>query len=251
VAIKFPLVAGHLHQPDGILSPDGRCRPFDAEARGTVNGSGAGMVVLRRLEDALRDGDRVRAVIRGSAVNNDGALKAGFTAPSPDGQAKVVAEALAVAGVDPATVGYVEAHGTGTALGDPIEVAALAQAFRAAGGAGARCALGSVKSNLGHLDAAAGIAGLIKTVLALEHGRIPPSLHFDVPNPEIPFEEGPFRVAAAGRDWPRRDGRPRRAGVSSFGIGGTNAHVVVEEAPAAAAAAAPRVQPPRRAARAS
>jgi len=190
-----------------------------------------GVVVLKRLEDALAAGDTIHAVVRGSAVNNDGGLKVGFTAPSVEGQAAVVEEALGIAGVDPATVTYVEAHGTGTDLGDPIEVAALTRAF----GEVPRkqfCALGSVKTNVGHLDAAAGVAGLVKTVLALEHGEIPPTLHFRKPNPKIGFERSPFFVNAELREW-KTEGHPRRAGVSSFGIGGTNAHVVLEEAPAA------------------
>ncbi|KOX21555.1 hypothetical protein ADK67_26475 [Saccharothrix sp. NRRL B-16348] len=217
---------GYRYDEGGILSRDGRCRPFDAAAGGTVVGDGVGVVVLRRLEDALADGDHVRAVILGSTVNNDGAAKVGFTAPSPDGQAAAIAEALAVAEVDPATVGYVEAHGTGTSLGDPIEVRALTDAF----GPGASAVLGSVKSSIGHLDAAAGVAGLIKAVLALEHRHIPGTLHFERPNPETGLAASPFRVSARGQDWPASD-HPPRAGVSSFGIGGTNAHVVLEAAP--------------------
>jgi phthiocerol/phenolphthiocerol synthesis type-I polyketide synthase E len=224
VTLRLPQRAGYLHVEEGILSPDGHCRAFDAGAAGTVPGSGVGVVVLRRLSDALRDGDPVRAVIRGWALNNDGAGKAGFTAPRAGGQAEVIQEALALAEVDPATVGYVEAHGTGTRLGDPIEVAALRQAF--AGVENGTCRLGSLKSNVGHLDSAAGVAGLIKTVLALQHRQIPPTLHFTRPSPEIDF--GPFRTADRLTDW-EADGHPRRAGVSSFGIGGTNAHVVLEE----------------------
>ncbi len=233
VSIKLPLAAGDLYQEGGILSPDGHCRAFAAGAAGTVNASGVGLVALKRLDDALAAGDSIVAVIRGSAVNNDGAQKVGFTAPSVDGQAAVIAEALAAAGVEPATVGYVEAHGTGTRLGDPIEIAALAQAM----GGGARrapCAIGSIKTNLGHLDAAAGVAGLIKAALAVREGKIPPSLHYDRPNPEIDFASVPLAVAASLADWPPHDG-PRRAGVSSFGIGGTNAHVILEEPPATAA----------------
>lgn len=228
-SIKVPR-AGYFHQPGGILSPDGHCRAFDAAAAGSVPGSGVGMVLLKRLEDALADGDPVRAVLRGSAVNNDGALRVGFTAPSVEGQSAAIAEALALARVNPESIGYVEAHGTGTALGDPIEMAALARAFRAGTSRKGFCALGSVKTNLGHLDAAAGVAGLIKTVLALEHRQIPPSLHFHTPNPGIDFAESPFYVNASLTPWGTAGG-PRRAGVSSFGMGGTNAHVVLEEAP--------------------
>jgi amino acid adenylation domain-containing protein len=221
---------GYMYAPGGIMSPDGYCRAFDARSAGTVTGSGIGLVVLKRLADALADGDTIHAVIRGTAINNDGSQKVGYTAPSVDGQAAVIREALDLAGVDPATVGYVEAHGTGTELGDPVEVAALTQAF----GAAPRrqgCALGAVKSNVGHLDGAAGATGLIKAVLAVEHGEIPPTLHFTEPNPRIDFAASPFFVNAELRPWPA-SGHPRRAGVSSFGIGGTNAHVVLEEAPA-------------------
>ncbi|HVG10762.1 MAG TPA: SDR family oxidoreductase [Thermoanaerobaculia bacterium] len=223
VTLRLPQRSGYIHVEEGILSPDGHCRAFDAEARGTVPGSGVGVVVLKRLSDALADGDKIRAVIRGWALNNDGGGKAGYTAPLTEGQAGVIQEALALAEVDPATVSYVEAHGTGTRLGDPIEVAALRRAFEGA----ERCLLGSVKTNIGHLDCAAGVAGLIKTVLALEHREIPPTLHFTQPSPEIDF--GPFRVVDRLTEW-KSEG-PRRAGVSSFGIGGTNAHVVLEEAP--------------------
>jgi phthiocerol/phenolphthiocerol synthesis type-I polyketide synthase E len=226
-------VQGYLYQEGGILSPDGHCRPFDARAAGTVPGSGVALVALRRLEDALADGDPIEAVIRGSAINNDGAAKVGYTAPSVEGQAAVIAEALAVAGVEPETVGYVETHGTGTSMGDPIEVAALARVYGASGARPESCVLGSVKGNLGHLDAAAGAAGLIKAVLALKHGRIPGTLHFETPNPAIDFAGTPFTVSARTRDWPAHAGR-RRAAVSSFGMGGTNAHVVLEEAPARA-----------------
>ncbi|MFP3940065.1 MAG: beta-ketoacyl synthase N-terminal-like domain-containing protein, partial [Thermoanaerobaculia bacterium] len=233
VSISGTPTAGYRYQPGGIASPDGHCRAFDADGRGTVAGEGVGVVVLKRLADALADGDTVHAVIRGTAINNDGSLKAGFTAPSVQGQAAAISHAHATAGVDPSSIGYVEAHGTGTELGDPIEIAALTQAFGDGSGPpeerGA-CALGSVKTNLGHLDAAAGVAGLIKTVLALKHGRIPPSLHFRRPNPKIRLDETLFTVAAELADWPPRQG-PRRAGVSSFGIGGTNAHAVLEEAP--------------------
>jgi acyl transferase domain-containing protein len=230
VNARVPQERGYLHEPEGIFSPDGHCRPFDARAAGTVFGNGVGVVVLKRLAEALEDRDAIRAVIRGFAINNDGAAKVGFTAPSVQRQAEVVTTAMAAAGVEPASVSCVEAHGTGTELGDPIEVAALNTAF---GGEG-RCALGSVKSNIGHLDAAAGVASFLKTVLALENRQLPPSLHFERPNPAIDFASGPFYVNAELCDW-ESNGAPRRAGVSSLGIGGTNAHVVLEEAPAAAA----------------
>jgi amino acid adenylation domain-containing protein len=221
---------GYLYEEGGIASPDGHCRAFDLNARGTVGGSGVAVVLLKRLSDARADGDNILAVIKGSAINNDGALKVGFTAPSVNGQASVISEALSRAEVDPATIGYLEAHGTGTALGDPIEIAALTQAYRSRTREKNYCALGSVKTNVGHLDTAAGAAGLIKTVLALQHGLIPPSLHFERPNPEIDFANSPFYVNRELSVW-KKNGHPRRAGVSSFGIGGTNAHVIVEEAP--------------------
>ncbi|MBI3885788.1 MAG: amino acid adenylation domain-containing protein [Opitutae bacterium] len=230
VSVSFPQKRALLHQEGGIVSPDGHCRPFDQAAAGTVPGDGAGLVVLKRLSEALADGDPICAVIRGSAVNNDGALKIGYTAPSIAGQAEVIALALAQAGVAPETVSYVETHGTGTPLGDPIEIAGLTKAFgtRATG----YCALGATKANIGHLDTAAGVAGLIKTVLALQHRQLPPLLHFREPNSKIDFAASPFVPNARLRDWPAA-ATPRRAGVSSFGIGGTNAHVVLEEAPAA------------------
>ncbi|HVR10050.1 MAG TPA: beta-ketoacyl synthase N-terminal-like domain-containing protein, partial [Thermoanaerobaculia bacterium] len=232
ISATLPQVTGYLYHRDALLAADGYCRPFDSRAAGTLPGSGAGVVVLKRLEDALADGDAIRAVIRGSAVNNDGAVKVGFTAPSVDGQAEVIRKALAVAAVEPESISYVEAHGTGTALGDPIEIAGLTQAFREAGAARTGfCAIGSVKGNLGHLDAAAGVTGLIKTVLALEHREIPPSLHFLAPNPKLDLAASPVYVNARLRAWDAAAG-PRRAGVSSFGIGGTNAHLVLEEAPA-------------------
>jgi phthiocerol/phenolphthiocerol synthesis type-I polyketide synthase E len=240
VTVKVPQVEGYFYQEGGLASPDGHCRAFDARAAGTIFGSGVGVVVLKRLADALADGDRVRAVIRGSAVNNDGSVKVSYTAPSVFGQAEVVAAAQAVSGIDPATVQYVETHGTGTALGDPIEVAALTKVFAAATDRKGFCALGSVKSNIGHLDAAAGVAGFIKTVLALEHRQIPPSLHFESPNPTIDFAASPFHVAARLADWPAGADGPRRAGVSSFGVGGTNAHLILEEAPPPLATSASR-----------
>lgn len=222
---------GYPRRDGGIASPDGACRAFDADGRGTVFGQGVGIVVLKRLSAALADGDRILAVIRGSAVNNDGAGKVGLIAPSAAGQAAVIGEALKNAGIDAATLDYIEGHGTGTELGDPIEVAALNQVLRPAfAGSGRACRLGSVKTNLGHLDAAAGIAGLIKTVLALQYRSIPPSLNFKQASPNIDFGGGPLRVVTEATPWPETD-HPRRAGVSSFGMGGTNAHVIVEEAP--------------------
>ncbi|HEY3567837.1 MAG TPA: polyketide synthase, partial [Thermoanaerobaculia bacterium] len=242
VSINVGQRGGYRFQEDSILAPDGHCRAFDAAARGTVFGGGVGVVVLKRLADALADRDTVRAVILGSAVNNDGGLKAGYTAPAVEGQAGVVAEALSVAGVDPETIGYIEGHGTGTALGDPVEIQALAKAFRSFTPKRGFAALGTVKSNIGHLDIAAGIAGLIKTVLALEHGEIPPSLHFERPNPRIDFAASPVHVNAALTPW-KRGAAPRRAGVSSFGFGGTNAHVILEEAPEAPARPSPPGRP--------
>jgi phthiocerol/phenolphthiocerol synthesis type-I polyketide synthase E len=234
VSVNLLQQSGYFYEPGGIASPDGHCRAFDAQARGCVFGSGVGVVVLKRLANALSDGDRIDAVIIGSAINNDGASKVGFTAPGVSGQAQVIAEALSVAEVEPDSISYVEAHGTGTSLGDPIEVAALIRAFGEKTDRKGFCAIGSVKTNVGHLDAAAGVTGLIKSVLALKHKKIPPSLNFEQPNPQIDFEHSPFYVNTRLSDWPSGP-TPRRAGVSSFGIGGTNAHVIVEEAPAAAA----------------
>ena len=230
VAIEFPQKKGSFYREGGITSADGHCRAFDERATGLVPGEGAGVVVLRRLSEALADGDHVYAVIRGFAVNNDGAHKVGYTAPSIEGQAEVIALAQAVADVHPETISYIEAHGTGTPLGDPIEMAALTRAFREHTNARGFCAIGSVKTNIGHLDAAAGVAGLIKTVLALYHAQLPASLHFTRPNSQIDFANSPFFVNDRLRDW-HQDRGPRRAGVSSFGIGGTNAHLVLEEAP--------------------
>ncbi|NEQ29719.1 MAG: SDR family NAD(P)-dependent oxidoreductase, partial [Leptolyngbya sp. SIO4C5] len=236
VSVKMPQTTGYRYREDDIFSPDGHCRAFDAQAQGTVFGSGVGIVVLKRLTEAIADGDCIQAVIKGSAINNDGSLKVSYTAPSVAGQAEVIVEALSAAGVTPDTVSYIEAHGTGTAIGDPIEVQALTQAFRTGTTQTGFCALGSVKTNVGHLVSASGIAGLIKTVLALKHRQIPPSLHFQQPNPQIDFASSPFYVNTQLAEWPS-NGAPRRAGVSSFGMGGTNAHVVLQEAlprPAAA-----------------
>jgi amino acid adenylation domain-containing protein len=232
VRILLPRPAGYVYQTDGILSPDGHCRPFDAAAQGTVDGEGAGIVVLKRLADALDDGDHVHAVILGTAINNDGALRVGYAAPGVDGRAAVMAMAQAVSAVHPETIGFLEGHGTATALGDPIEVAALRQVFEAATPRKTFCALGSVKANVGHLDAAAGVASLIKAALALERGVIPPTPYFERPNPQLGLEDSPFFVNTAPLPWPSGP-EPRRAGVSSFGMGGTNAHAVLEEAPPA------------------
>jgi amino acid adenylation domain-containing protein len=233
VAISHLAPTGYLYEEGGLNSRDGHCRAFDADATGIITGSGAGIVVLKSLAAALRDGDTIHAVIRGSAINNDGNAKVSFTAPSIAGQEAVIGEALAIAGVTADTIGYVEAHGTGTLMGDPVEFSALASVFGEQSTERQYCALGSLKTNLGHLDTAAGVAGLIKTVLALRAGEVPPSLHFDAPNPHIDFESSPFFVNTARRAWPLPG--PRRACVSSFGIGGTNAHVVLEQAPAAVA----------------
>ncbi|PHK32285.1 polyketide synthase, partial [Nostoc linckia z15] len=227
---KLPQKSGYYYQEGVLHSPDGHCRTFDANAKGTVFGDGLGIVVLKRLEDAIADGDLIHAVIKGSAINNDGSLKVGFTAPSVRGQREVIAEALALAGVEADTISYVEAHGTATPLGDPIEIKALTQAFNATTNGKNFCAIGSVKTNIGHLDTAAGVTGLIKTVLALKHQQIPPSLHFEKANPEIDFANSPFYVNTKLSEWQTK-GFPRRAGVSSFGVGGTNAHVILEEAP--------------------
>jgi len=223
VCVAVPQQAGYVYEPKGITSPDGACRPFDAGANGTVPGNGVALVALKRLADATRDGDLVYAVIKGSAINNDGGAKVGYTAPGLSGQVDVLARAYAAAGVDPASVGYVEAHGTATEMGDAIELAALTEVF----GAGAACSLGSVKANIGHLDAAAGVTGLIKAALALHFGQIPPLSGLKQARPELLDGSTPFTVDPVGRTWD--DDRVRRAGVSSFGLGGTNAHVVLEE----------------------
>ncbi|MET0541897.1 MAG: amino acid adenylation domain-containing protein [Variovorax sp.] len=235
ISITCPPRSGYVHQEGAMLSPDGRTRSFDAQAQGTVFSDGAGVVLLKRLSDAQADGDTVYAVLRGVAVNNDGGAKASFTAPSVDGQAAVVSAALASAGVDARSISYVEAHGTATPMGDPVEVAALARSYGRHTGDLDFCGIGSVKSNVGHLLMAAGAAGVIKTALALHEERLPASLHYDAANPAIDFAHTPFHVNDRLTDWTRRDGVPRRAGVSSFGVGGTNAHVILEEAPARAA----------------
>lgn len=227
-ALNFHLRYGYFHVPESMFSARGECRAFDSEADGTVFGNGAGMVVLKRRESAERDRDRIYAIIKGSAVNNDGSAKVGYTAPSVEGQTRVIAEAISNAGVAPETVGYIEAHGTGTALGDPIEIQALAHAYKHAQHETAACLIGSVKANIGHLDCAAGVAGLIKAVQVVRNGFIPPSVNFTTPNQHISFEETPFRINTHLSGWP--DGKsPRQAGISAFGVGGTNAHVILGE----------------------
>ncbi|MBL9164751.1 MAG: SDR family NAD(P)-dependent oxidoreductase [Planctomycetaceae bacterium] len=235
VAIRHPLRRGHVYEPGGIYSSDGRCRPYDHLSSGIVSGDGAGAVVLRRLEDAVAAGDHIHAVIRGSAVTNDGARKGGFTAPSVEGQVEAAVTALEVADIDPATIGFVEGHGTATPLGDPIEVEALRRAWATGSDRDRSCVLGSVKSSIGHLDAAAGIAGFIKACLAVERGRIPATLHYAAPNPHAGLVGSPFVVSSETLDW--KELGPRRASVHSLGLGGTNAHVVLEQAPASEIAA--------------
>ncbi|MEU9336549.1 amino acid adenylation domain-containing protein [Streptomyces sp. NPDC048290] len=231
VAVNTRHGRGYLYEEGSITSPDGHCRPFDASAAGTVFGDGGGVVLLKRLTDALADGDRVVAVIKGTAVNNDGADKMAYSAPSAGGQARAIARAHRVAGVDPRTIGYVEAHGTGTPLGDPIEIAGLTTAFGLGPVERPFCAVGSVKAQIGHLTTAAGTAGLIKALLAVADGRIPRAVHLDEPGPHLPLTGSPFHFPRASRPWPGGPDNPRRAGVSSFGLGGTNAHAVIEQAP--------------------
>jgi len=232
VSVRLPQKSGYLYQEGGIASPDGHCRPFSADAAGTVGGDGVGIVVLKRLVEAIADGDHIYAVIKGTAINNDGSMKVGYTAPSVTGQAEVIATAQALANVDPETISYIEAHGTGTSLGDPIEIEALTQVFRDHTDKTQFCAIGSVKANIGHLDAAAGVAGLIKTALALYHGKLPPSINFLRPSSQIDFDNSPFFVQTELAEW-QSDGDPRRAALSSFGMGGTNSHAVLEQAPLA------------------
>jgi acyl transferase domain-containing protein/acyl carrier protein len=232
VSVSVPQTRGYFYQPGGILSPDGHCRTFDAAGQGTVVGSGVGVVVLKRLSEAIADRDQILAVIKGVGLNNDGSLKVGFGAPSVEGQSQVIAAAQAMAGVHPDDITCIEAHGTATLLGDPIEMAALNHVFRAGTQRRRYCAIGSVKSNVGHLASAAGVAGLIKLVLALRHREIPPSLHFQKPNPQIDFDDSPFFVNTTLREWvDTGKAEPRRAGISSFGVGGTNAHAIIEESP--------------------
>jgi amino acid adenylation domain-containing protein len=230
VSITFPQKRGYYYQDGGMVSSDGHVRAFDADAQGTVFGSGLGVVLLKRLEDAIHDGDQIYAVIRGFAVNNDGAAKVGYTAPSVEGQASVIAMAQEAAGVEPESIGYIEAHGTGTPLGDPIELAGLTKAFRARTNRKQFCTIGTAKTNVGHLDIAAGVTGLINATHIVRDGVFPPTLHFNQPNPNFDFQNSPFRVTNKRTEWKVESG-PRRAGVSAFGVGGTNAHVVLEQAP--------------------
>lgn len=238
VSIDSPYARGYLYEPGGISSPDGRCRPFDEKAAGTVGGDGVGLVVLRRLEDAVADGDPIHAVIRGTAASNDGPGRVGFTAPGVEGQISAIVEAWAVAGLDPADAQFLEAHGTGTDLGDRIEVTAAAAAFDGA----ARCAIGSVKSNVGHLNAAAGVAGLIKVALMLRHRTMVPTVNVTRPHPDLALHTTPFDLLTHTSDWERPAGGTRLAGLSSLGIGGTNVHVVLEEPPGDAAMPLAEVQ---------
>lgn len=231
VAVWVPHESGHLYKEGSVFTQDGHCRAFDAKATGTIFGNGAGVVLLKRLDDAVKDADTIYAVIKGSAVNNDGAKKTDYTAPSVDGQAEVVVEALANAGVSADEISYVETHGTGTFIGDPIEIRALSKAYRAFTDRVGYCGIGSVKPNIGHLDAGAGAAGLIKTVMALKHKMIPPSINYDEPNLAIDFVNSPFYVNKSLKKWESENGTPRRAGVTSLGMGGTNAHLILEEAP--------------------
>jgi amino acid adenylation domain-containing protein len=230
VSITFPQKRGYLYEPGGMVSPDGHCRTFDQDAQGTVFGDGAAVVLLKRLEDAVTDGDHIYALIKGFGITNDGSTKVGFTAPGVEGQARAIAMAHAAAGVEPRSISYIEAHGTATPLGDPIEIAALTLAFRRQTQERSFCAIGTAKTNIGHLDIAAGVTGLIKTALSLHHKLLPPTLHFRQPNPRLNLENSPFYVNTSLRPWQRSDA-PLRAGVSAFGIGGTNAHIVMEEAP--------------------
>ena len=231
VNISVPNKTGYVYEAGGIISPDGHTRTFDAQAKGAVVGDGVGIVVLKRLEEALADGDHVYAVIKGSAINNDGSVKVGYTAPSVEGQCAAILDALSVAGVDAETINYVEAHGTATELGDPIEVTALSKAYGSRTERRQYCGIGSVKTNVGHLDRAAGVTALIKTALSLEHEFLPPLLHFEKPNPNIDFEHSPFYVCAQGQAW-KKNGAVRRAGVNVVGLGGTNVHLILEEGPA-------------------
>jgi len=231
VSVSFPQVTGYQYVKGMILSPDGHCRAFDEQASGTLEGNGLGIVVLKRMRDALRDRDTIHAIIRGSAINNDGAHKVGYTSPSIDQQSAVINEALSVANVTANQLSYIETHGTGTPLGDPIEISALSQVFNQKEIKKESCVLGAVKTNIGHLNTASGIAGLLKTILALKNEIIPPTLHFKNPNPELNLKNSPFKISSKPLAWKRSSSFPRIAGVSSFGIGGTNAHLILQEPP--------------------
>jgi acyl transferase domain-containing protein/acyl carrier protein len=240
VTVHLPQKTAYVDEGGTAYSPDGHCRPFDATPSGLVDGNGAAAVILKRLSDAIADGDHIHAVILGSAINNDGSDKIGYSAPSIDGQAEVILEAQAMAGVSPEDISYVEAHGTATPLGDPIEVAALTQAFRTQTDQKGYCGLGAVKSNIGHVDKAAGLAGLIKTALSLEHEQLVPTLHWQAPNPKLDLPNTPFYVVNTLKPWPRQANKPRIAALSSFGVGGTNAHAVLAEAPLAQSSSSSR-----------
>ncbi|HEX2084804.1 MAG TPA: polyketide synthase, partial [Solirubrobacteraceae bacterium] len=242
VSVEVPQTGGYRYEEGGMFAPDGVVRTFDARAFGSCTGNGAGVVALKRMADALADGDHVHAVIVGSAVNNDGGERAGYFAPNVDGQADVIADALAVAAVDPDDIDYVECHGTGTLLGDAVELAAMNRVFGGTRRPPGSCFLTSAKPNIGHLEAASGIAGLIKTAKAIEHAAVTPSINFETPNAALDLDAGPFRIVTQPTPWPRRD-RPRRAGVSSFGLGGTNCHVVVQEPPPTARSREPVAGP--------
>lgn len=231
VSVTFPQESGYFYKEGSIFSPDGHCRAFDANAKGTIKSNGVGLVVLKKLCDAVRDGDAIDAIIKGHGINNDGSQKMGYTAPSITGQEQCILMALKDSGINPETIGYIEAHGTGTQMGDPIEVAAITNAFRHFTNKKQYCAIGSVKTNIGHTDTAAGVAGFIKAVLTVKHGCVPANIHFVKQNPQILFSETPFYVNNELKSWPLIDG-PKRAGVSSFGMGGTNVHVLIEESPA-------------------
>lgn len=241
VTIEMPHRVGYLYKDGEILSPDGHCRAFDENSKGTVFGSGAGIVVLKRMEDAINDGDTIHAIIKASAINNDGSNKVGYLAPSVEGQSEAITEALSLSGVDAESITYIETHGTGTPVGDPIEITALTDAFRNETSRSNYCAIGSVKTNIGHLDTAAGVAGLIKIIESLKHKELPPSLNYSAPNPRIDFDDSPFYVNAALKAWDT-DGTPRRAAINSLGVGGTNAHVILEEAPELESAGVSRQQ---------
>jgi acyl transferase domain-containing protein len=228
--VRVPHCAGYLFQEGGIFSADGHCRPFDASGSGVVFGSGAGIVVLKLLESAIRDNDNIRAVIKGSAVNNDGGSKLSFSASGVTGQYRCISEAIAISQVSPSTIEYVEAFAGGSLLGDAIEVAALTKAFGKYSNVKNHCAIGSLKGNIGHLDVASGIASLIKVVMSLEAKKIPATINILSPNPKIDFRNSPFYLAMEPKDW-TAGVQPRRAGINGIGMGGTNAFLVVEEAP--------------------